>query len=264
MQVTSFTSGNIDFKPGYGVGLHLRRALDYIFSLRVNGMYGAAKGEDPGNARNNETTWFSGSLQAVAALNNLKWNMGERRTNLYAFGGFGVNSFEVDLVTREGGEETTSKVDHDLTAQLEFGAGISFRINERFNFGIEHQVSYVLSSQRSDWLDGVQTITSNTEDRSTFRDLANYTSIRLNFNISGKDQKTEPLYWMNPLEAIVNDVQMLKDTRVTLTDEDGDGVIDALDEEEETPADAPVNVKGIALDSDGDGVKDFNECRTFF
>lgn len=253
-----FTAGNIDFKPGYAVGLHLRHSLDYVFSLRANAMYGNAKGEDPGNIRSNETTWFSGSLQAVASMNNLKWSMEERRINLFVFGGFGVNSFETEMTELE----VTNTVEGKLTAQMEFGAGISFRINERMNIGIEHQVAYLLNSQRADWLDGVQTSVS-AEERATFKDLVNYTNVRLNFNLTGKEQKTEPLYWLNPLEAIVNDVQLLKDTRVTLADEDGDGVIDALDEEEETPKDAPVNAKGIALDTDSDGVPDYNDLEPF-
>lgn len=254
-----FTSGNVDFKPGYAIGLHLRKSLDYVFSLRVNAMYGNAKGEDPGNIRSNETTYFSGSLQGIASMNNLKWSMEERRINLFVFGGFGVNSFEAKLIENN---EMAFQVDGKLTAQMEFGAGISFRISEKLNIGIEHQVAYLLSSKRADWLDGVQTSTS-TEERATFKDLINYTSVRINFNLAGKDQKTEPLYWLNPMEAIVNDVQLLKDTRVTLTDEDGDGVIDALDEEEDTPAGAPVNAKGIALDSDRDGIPDYNDLEPF-
>jgi len=257
-----FSNGNIDFKPGAAGGIHLRRALDYVFSLRATALFGSLKGEDPGNIRSNETIYYSGSLQIVAALNNLKWNMGERRTNLFVFGGFGLNSFEAELTEMIDNQEITTVLDNDLAAQLEFGVGISFRINERFNIGIEHQVAYIVGNKRADLLDGVQTFTGN-EDRTTFRDLANYTSVRLNFNLSSKNQKTEPLYWMNPLEAIANDVQMLKDTRVTLSDNDGDGVIDALDEEEETPANAPVNVKGIALDSDSDGVKDYNDVEPY-
>ena len=253
-----FTSGNVDFKPGFAAGIHLRQALDYVFSLRVNAVYGQAKGEDPGNVRSNETTWYSGSLQAVASLNNLKWSMEERRINLFVFGGFGLNSFETELTQ----SEMITKIDANLTTQMEFGAGISFRINDRMNIGIEHQVAYLLSSKRADLLDGVQTSVS-TEDRATFKDLVNYTNVRLNFNLTGKGQKTEPLYWLNPMEAIVNDVQLLKDTRVTLTDGDGDGVIDALDEEEDTPANAPVNAKGIALDTDKDGVPDYKDLELF-
>lgn len=253
-----FTSGNVDFKPGFGVGLHLRKALDYVFSLRATAMYARANGEDPGNVRSNETTYFSGSLQAVASMNNLKWNTEERRTNFFAFGGFGVNSFEAELTE----QEVITTYEADLAAHLEFGAGISFRINDRINVGIEHQIAYILDSQRADWLDGVPTLPS-IKDRSSFKDLINYTSVRLNFNLSGKDQKTEPLYWLNPMETIANDLQLLKDTRVVLTDEDGDGVIDALDEEEETAAGAPVNAKGISLDSDSDGVPDFIDLEPF-
>lgn len=254
-----FTSGNVDFKPGFGAGIHLRQALDYVFSLRASALYAQGKGEDAGNVRSNETTYISGSLQAIASLNNLKWSMDERKTNLFVFAGFGVNTFETELTE----QDVVTKFDGELTAQMEFGAGISFRINERFNVGIEHQVAYLLSNERADWLDGVQTFTGTPDDRATFKDLVNYTSVRLNFNLTGKDQKTEPLYWMNPMEAIVNDVQLLKDTRVTLTDEDGDGVIDAMDEEEETVANAPVNVKGIALDSDKDGIPDYNDLEPY-
>lgn len=253
-----FTSGNVDFKPGFGVGLHLRQALDYVFSLRASALYGQAKGEDPMNVRSNETNYISGSIQAIASMNNLKWSMSERKTNLFVFGGFGVNSFDVELTE----QEVVTKIDSDLSAQLEFGAGISFRINERINVGIEHQVAYILNSKRADLLDGVQTFVSP-DDRATFKDLVNYTSVRINFNLTGKDQKTEPLYWLNPMESIANDVQLLKDTRVTLADEDGDGVIDALDEEEETVSGAPVNAKGISLDSDDDGVLDYNDLEPF-
>ena len=40
-----FSAGNIDFKPGYGVGLTMRRALDYVFSMRISAMYGTLQGE---------------------------------------------------------------------------------------------------------------------------------------------------------------------------------------------------------------------------
>ncbi|RMG82366.1 MAG: OmpA family protein, partial [Bacteroidetes bacterium] len=111
---------------------------------------------------------------------------------------------------------------------------------------------------RGDLLDGVQTFVT-TDDRSTFHDIANYTSVRLNFNLGKADETTEPLYWLNPMDAIIADITKLKDTRVTFNDSDGDGVIDMLDEEENTPEGAPVSVKGVALDSDGDGLKDYED-----
>ncbi|WP_139956116.1 OmpA family protein [Flavicella sediminum] len=49
--------------------------------------------------------------------------------------------------------------------------------------------------------------------------------------------------------------------RVSITDTDGDGVIDALDAEEDTPYGSKVYGNGVAIDTDGDGVIDiFDEC----
>jgi OmpA-OmpF porin, OOP family len=42
-------------------------------------------------------------------------------------------------------------------------------------------------------------------------------------------------------------------------DTDGDGVIDAIDQERDTPSGAKVDTRGVTLDSDGDGVPDYND-----
>ena len=44
-----------------------------------------------------------------------------------------------------------------------------------------------------------------------------------------------------------------------LTDTDGDGVIDMIDQEKDTPAGARVDTRGVALDSDSDGVPDYKD-----
>ncbi|MEY4928106.1 MAG: hypothetical protein RI894_2544, partial [Bacteroidota bacterium] len=41
-----------------------------------------------------------------------------------------------------------------------------------------------------------------------------------------------------------------------ISDSDGDGVIDKLDREHDTPKGCRVDTNGIALDSDSDGIKD--------
>ncbi len=246
----AFTAGNVDFTPGYGAGIHIRRALDYVFSLRLDLLYAQPKGEDEGNVRSFTNTWMSGSFQIMANLNNLKWDLGERKTGLYAFGGFGLNSFEAELMVND---QPTVNIDTDVAPHADLGAGIAFKINPTVNIGIEHKATLVMGN-RSDKLDGAETI--KLEERSTFRDVFNYTSVRINFNLLGKGTKTEPLYWLNPLDGVLADVQRLKDTRVTLNDSDMDGVIDMMDEEENSPAEALVNAKGITLDSDGDGIAD--------
>ena len=59
----------------------------------------------------------------------------------------------------------------------------------------------------------------------------------------------------NPMK----DLAEVKKKIYTVKDADGDGVIDELDEEPDTPEGAPVNTKGQHLDSDGDGIKDLDD-----
>jgi outer membrane protein OmpA-like peptidoglycan-associated protein/opacity protein-like surface antigen len=252
-----FSSGNVDFKPGYAVGVHLRKSLDYVFSLRLEAMAGQLKGEDDGNVRNYDTDWFSGSFQLLTTLNNLKWSPNDRKTNIYVLTGLGVNQYSgnYNLGNLAGDIEESTQMHFDA------GFGISFKISNKINIGLEHKVM-LLMTENADFIDGVPTLTGE-QNRLTFRDVPNYTSIRLNFNLGQSKEKTQPLYWLNPMETMVNDLQLLKDTRVTLADDDGDGVINQLDEEEDTPAEANVNAKGIAMDSDADGIADYLDKEPF-
>ena len=60
---TPMVLGDIDADfPGFGGGLHIRKSLGHVFSVRVGGLYGSMKNENTGsNTDKSETTWFSGS-----------------------------------------------------------------------------------------------------------------------------------------------------------------------------------------------------------
>ena len=141
----------------------------------------------------------------------------------------------------------------------EGGAGIAFKISPKFNIGIEHKVSILFGSQ-ADLVDGVN---NRGNLITTYRDIFHYTNIRLNFNI-GAPQKAEPLYWLNPLNLILQDIAQLKARPVfDLTDTDGDGVIDMIDQEKNSAEGAKVDTRGISLDSDGDGIADHLDKEPF-
>jgi OOP family OmpA-OmpF porin len=92
------------------------------------------------------------------------------------------------------------------------------------------------------------------------RDMINYTNVRLNFNIGHGNDILEPLYWINAMNAVMRDIQTLKDRpQFDPTDNDKDGVLDMVDEELGTPLNAPVDTKGRTLDSDGDGFADYQD-----
>ena len=134
-------------------------------------------------------------------------------------------------------------------------AGIAFKLGKRINLAIEDRWTFV----KDDLLDGQRWQENPTGDAALTRDFDsyNYASVGLNFNLGGKS--VEPLYWLNPLDyaySELNNPHHLVIPKPVLTDGDGDGVIDQLDREPNTPAGCAVDTHGVTLDTDGDGVPD--------
>lgn len=247
-----FTAGDISFKPGFGGGFHIRRAMDYIFSFRLDANYGVMQGERFNSDNQFTTNWFSSTFQGVISVNNLKWDEPNRRTNLYAYVGGGLNRFTVDHTANNG--SPGRDIDRATSPILDIGVGFSIRLTEQMNIGVDHKFSS-LFSRYADQIDGFE--------NQGFRDMSNYTSIRLNFNI-GKKDKAEPLYWVNPLGAIINDLTEIKERPTFVpTDSDGDGVLDILDLEPDTPLGATVDTRGITLDSDRDGIPNYKDSEPY-
>jgi OOP family OmpA-OmpF porin len=258
-----FSSGDVDFNPGWAAGFHLRKALDYLFSLRIEGMYGMALGDSEGagllyqnkGTYSHETTYGSFMLHGVFSLNNLRWDKPLRKVNLYAFVGGGP-VYTQTAITATDNSFTFDDVDagfnpgSNISAGVELGAGIAFRVSEGFNIGVEHKGA-TLFGRRTDLIDGYNF---------RWRDILNYTNLRLNFNLRKKGELSEPLYWVNPLDVVLKEVSELKERPVVdLTDTDEDGVIDALDRDKNSPPGVPVDTRGRPLDSDDDGVPDYQD-----
>lgn len=253
-----FSAGDVSFTPSWGAGLHIRKALDYIFSLRFDAMYGLAQGDTEGSgikyrdeAYTHETTYASGSLQGVITLNNLRWDKPRRKVNLYVYAGGGMvymqTAIQAETFSLED-VEIAGRSSSPYTPAVEVGGGLAFRLGEGFNIGLEHKASTVFG-KRTDLLDGHDT---------RWRDIANYTHLRLNINLLSGGKKSEPLYWINPLDIVLNDISELKARPVMdLTDTDKDGVIDLVDQENDTPPNAAVDTRGVTLDSDKDGIADY-------
>ncbi|NJK83975.1 MAG: OmpA family protein [Saprospiraceae bacterium] len=240
-----FVAGDIPFKPGFAGGFHIRRALDYVFSFRLDANYGVMNGERFNGTNQFTTNWFSTTLQGLISVNNLKWDEPARRTNLYVFVGGGINNFSVEQYPNGGNKGIN--VNKAISPILDIGGGISIRLNEKMNIGMDHKFGS-LFSKYADRMDGFE--------NKGFRDIANYTTIRLNINV-GKKDKSEPLYWVNPLQNIISDITALKERpNFVPTDSDGDGVLDLFDLESNTPPGTPVDTRGVTLDSDGDGIPD--------
>lgn len=124
-----FIRGDVDPKlPGFGVGLHLRKAIGYTFSIRMDLFYGQAYGLEaqPYNkALDNEqevfkgygtpsggrvwfpsyrTKYYYGVIEGVLNLGNILFHKDRNLWNLYLFLGLGVdhNKTELDLHDANG------------------------------------------------------------------------------------------------------------------------------------------------------------------
>ena len=234
---------------------------------------------------NYETTNFSGNLELLINIGNILFHRPDVKWNGYVGVGVGYHDVEtkVDLLT--GDNKTTpydfesigdgldfSKSDDRKTArdrlknlldgdyetpggtnatESDFhaliSAGFSRKLGGRVSLGLEHQVML----WGSDLMDGF--VGSNSKSS----DINHYTSLRFDIAIGNKEKRTQPLYWVNPMQSPMDDIAELKRRpKFDLTDSDGDGVIDMIDQEINTPAGCPVDTRGVTLDSDGDGIAD--------
>ena len=266
----TFVGGDVEATGGYGIGAHFRKSLDHLFSLRLDGQYGALSGDNESNMIGNrrfESRYIAGTGFAVVTLNNFRFQGGIRKMNLYVMAGAGANFFETayQQVNQTNFDEDdpfeddtrNGLVAREFAPHAAAGAGISFRVSPRFNFGFEYQ-SHIPLGSRADLIDGYST-------GSNFRDVVSMAGLNLNFNLGNSSKKMEPRYWENPFNAVRSELDRVSNKVDDATrDSDGDGVVDAVDQEANTPAGVPVDTRGRVLDSDKDGVPDYKDLEPFF
>ncbi|MFZ4542868.1 MAG: OmpA family protein [Saprospiraceae bacterium] len=278
-------NSDVKYKPGFGGTIHVRRAIDHIFSIRLNGQVGVVNFKDdatvPDRNRgglnsqaslipnlvakglaNAGTTWFadvstsylSGSIEGLMSLNNFDFTRSNKKWDPYIGIGVGASSFTAkaklpsgDVKIRSGNSDKEGKLSPIARPII----GISYKISPKLNISIEQTADFVFGN-RADLVDGINYYNVNRQTPNN--DVVLYTNVRLNFNL-GKKEAVEPLYWSNPLGQIQDDIAELKARpKFDPTDTDADGVIDMFDQEKNTPAGYSVDTRGVTLDSDTDGV----------
>lgn len=309
-------SGDVSAKlPTAGISAHIRKALGYLFSLRLQYVYGGAKGLNwkPSFGYRNNPVWSAYStanldpvyynyrshvqdlsLQGIFTLNNIRFHKQKTGMVLYGGVGFGATIYDTKVNALNGtapynfrsinnsgfdkrkdirdqlktmyddSYETDAENNKNNTATL-FGqtlkpsgsllAGIAFKLGKRVNLALEDRFTFI----KDDLLDGQQWQEHSVADPVQTRDFDsyNYASLGLNFNIGSKS--VEPLWWINPLDyaySEINNPKHMKIPKPVFDDADGDGVVDQLDREPNTPAGCPVDTHGVSKDTDGDGVPD--------
>lgn len=258
------TNGDVSLKPGVGGSVHIRRAIDHIFSIRATGQVGSMSFSDDVDrtdyaknrtALTNVTRWvsddikssyMSGVIEGIMSLNNFDFNKMNKKWDPYVGAGVGVANFN----PKYNGEEIL-KEKPGFNPMARLSIGVSYKISPKMNITLEQNADIILG-KNADLVDGVNYYDATRPTPNN--DIPLYTNLRLNFNL-GKKDAVEPLYWTNPMGQIQSDIAELKARpKFDPTDTDGDGVIDMFDQEKNTPAGYAVDTRGVTLDSDTDGV----------
>ncbi len=249
---------------------------------------------------NYRTTINELSFQLVGSLNNIRFHKAKNTMSLYGFLGGGLMSYDPRINALNGSlpydfnsspnsqsglygstyadrkaqldwyknemddsyESTPSKDswagnnNTNLVPVLTAGLGVQFRLSRLLTLQIEEKLSFT----GHDLLDGTQL--QNNGSLTPDKDLWNYASIGLNFNIGNKRKNVAPLWWVNPLDhaySELSDPRHMNLPEPILPDADGDGVADQFDKCPGTPAGVAVDTHGCPMDTDGDGVPDYKD-----
>lgn len=169
-------------------------------------------------------------------------------------------SYETRAET-EGDDRKPSIFGHKtLLLGLSVGGGMQFRLNQRFNIQVEERFTFT----GSDLLDGQRWAEQNSAGAvmTNGKDMINYFSVGLNYNLGNKRKNVEPLYWLNPLDFAydeLNSPRRMKLPAPIIADADNDGIGDQFDKCPGTPAGVAVDSHGCPMDTDGDGVPDYQD-----
>jgi len=146
--------------------------------------------------------------------------------------------------------------DYQLSPVLTGGVGVQFKLGNRVSLQFEDKITY----NAMDGFDGI--IKDPNGGLSPNQDLINYASVGLGFNLGNKAKSVLPLWWVNPMDHIYNELADPRHMNLpdpVLPDSDGDGVTDQFDKCPDTPAGVAVDSHGCPLDTDGDGVPDYKD-----
>ena len=201
----------------------------------------------------------NGNAYDYSAISSATMNGGSKADAIAALEAMRDGGYETQAATQNGASGGEVLGSYTLKPVIGGGMGLTFRLSRVVDLDLEGRLMFT----RDDLVDGIQF----GEDNSLTRDKDTYatTSVGLSFKLVGKN-KLESATLLNPMHytyqklAEVDPESAIDDL---LKDDDGDGVPNRLDQEDNTAPGAPVDPKGRALDSDKDGIIDHLDTEPF-
>ncbi len=313
---------------GAGLNVNVRKAWGYMFSTRLQYIYGVGKNLDeqpttgydvpysnfgytpsylatPTNPavpvyRSTRTETSQLSLDLMFSSHNISFNRDRNAVSFFGYFGIGALAYKTRVDALDGtyapydfGKIVTdpnasaSAVRKQLQGKMDgtyetpasnantthildnktldfapsVGVGVQYKINKKFNVQLEERYTFPPNDV---YIDGSRygTNLGNTPAPGRTSDAINYISLSINYNVKYKKKAVEPLYWMNPLDHLYQELSYPRHMMLPnpmLPDEDADGVADQFDKCPKTPAGIAVDIHGCPLDTDGDGVPDYKD-----
>jgi len=182
-----------------------------------------------------------------------KWNYADRKDINDKLEAIFDDSYET-IAKRDSHSGSRSKGNQSVPA-LVGGMGIQYRLSKLMTLSLEDKVTMT-------WRDGLDGVTTWKKLPTSDKDVLNYFSVGLGFNIGNAKKNVAPLWWVNPLDVAYAELSAPRHMKVPpakMNDADGDGVVDQMDKCPDTPAGVTVDTHGCPLDTDGDGVPDYRD-----
>ena len=307
-----------------GFGLTVRKALGYVVSTRLQFMHGTASGFNyqaaTGYANKPNNPWYNAgygnmanksvyynykttmnelSLQAVFALNNLKFHSARNKVSYYALVGLGGisyksmvdakdasgNAYNFDGIGQglsgstydnkktindrlktlfDGNYESNAESNSNRKASSTNTMRGSITAGAGLQFRLGKSVSLSIEDRiiytGDDLLDGQRWQENTTGTASLTPQSDNINYLSIGINFNLGGNSVAPLWWVNPLDYGYN---ALKNKSASTSkcdlDADGDGISDCFDRCPNTPNGVSVDSHGCPFDTDGDGVADYKD-----
>ncbi len=145
--------------------------------------------------------------------------------------------------------------------------GMKIKCNKSFDIGIEGNFVFTNTDKLDAYSAHSDAVLASNPNGSTLkkmnRDAYAYLNVGVTYKFGRIGAQKEHNEWVNPLEAYMSVIDSKIKDPFVVKDKDGDGILDELDQEPETPEGAKVDSHGKTLDSDGDGIPDHLDKEPF-
>ena len=144
----SLVTGDSKLGEGLGGSLSIRKALGNVISYRLGYFGSIVTGKGSYTTPDFKNISHNLSIEFIVSLNTFSSYRGDPTSNLYVFGGAGYTISGTQDKSSDGNYHythptkkfTVASIGHQrIFSTLSFGLGYAYKINKKFNLGIEER-----------------------------------------------------------------------------------------------------------------------------